>query len=211
MAVDPEGTAWWHWLLGAIGVVFATALAVAITAVTAGTGSLVFAVALGALKGAAMGLGIGAAAGATIGAIAGGIIAHINKTDFWTGVGEGALLGLGIGAFAGAIVGAIVGGISGYIKYQPTQITGFTKHGINNALSKNNHGVNEKAMLDAVKNPTKIFPQEFRTKFKFVGKNAVVVLNKVGKVVTTWARNKSGWRFAIGLWLSFDFLKKNNQ
>ena len=134
MGVDPEGTAWWEWLLGAVGVVFATAIAVAITATTAGVGSLVFAVAMGALKGAAIGLGIGAVAGATIGAIAGGIIAHINKTDFWTSVGEGALLGLGIGAFAGAIVGAIVGGICGALSY--TTPSGLKLKAIDSAINK---------------------------------------------------------------------------
>ena len=120
--------------------------------------------------------------------------------DFGTSIWEGVQAGFGIGAIAGAVIG----GAAGYIGYQPTQITGFTKHGINNAISKNGHGVNERALLDTIKNPNKIVPQAFRSKFKFVGKDAVVVLNKTGKVITTWAKHRTGWRFGIGLWLGYE-------
>ncbi len=96
--------------MAAVAVVAICAIAVAVTAVTGGAGSLGFAVAIGALKGAAIGFAVGAAVGVQVGAVVGGICAAVNGTDFWSGVGQGALLGLGIGAFAGAIVGAIVGG-----------------------------------------------------------------------------------------------------
>ena len=114
MRVDPNGNDWWHWLLGAVAVVAVCALAVVVTVCTYGTGTLAFAVALGALKGAAIGFGIGAAAGVTIGATAGAIYSMATGNDFWTSVGQGALWGLGIGAFAGAIIGAIAGGYGAY-------------------------------------------------------------------------------------------------
>lgn len=72
-------------------------------------------------------------------------------------------------------------------------IKGFTKHGINQAISKNGVGVSSKAMLDAVKNPIKVLDQADGT-IRYIGKNAVVILNKSGEVVTTWARNRTGRR-----------------
>ena len=47
--VDYNGNAWCHWLLGAVAVVALCAVAVGITALTGGTGTLAFAVALGAI------------------------------------------------------------------------------------------------------------------------------------------------------------------
>ena len=120
--VDPTGHAWWHWLIAAVAVVALCALAVGVTVLTGGAGSFAFAVALGALKGAAIGFGVGAVAGTVIGAVAGGIYAANTGTDFWTGVGQGALLGLGIGAFAGAVIGAVIGGISGGMKFNANQL-----------------------------------------------------------------------------------------
>ncbi len=54
-------------------------------------------------------------------------------------------------------------------------------------------GVSDTAMQDAVQNPTKVIPQANGT-YRYVGKDAVVVLNKEGHVVTTWARNRAGRR-----------------
>lgn len=103
----------------------------------------------------------------------------------------------------GAIVGAAIGGIVGYASYTPTQITGFTKHRLNQVISRNGHGVANKAILETMKNPTQIIKQTgkgfFRTTYKFVGKNAQIVLNKAGKVVTAIAKHKIGRR--IGAWI----------
>ena len=48
-------------------------------------------------------------------------------------------------------------------------------------------------ILDAVKNPIKVVAQS-GGRLKYVGKDATVVLNKAGKVITTWARNSAGTR-----------------
>ena len=43
------------------------------------------------------------------------------------------------------------------------------------------------------RNPVK-FENQAAGAVKYYGKNAVVILNKAGEVVTTWARNRLGWR-----------------
>jgi len=63
-------------------------------------------------------------------------------------------------------------------------ITGFTKHGINQAISR---GVRPAAILDAVVNPLEILPQPNGT-IRHVGRSAVVVLDPAGRVITVWGR-----------------------
>jgi hypothetical protein len=63
-------------------------------------------------------------------------------------------------------------------------ISGFTKHGINRAISR---AVSPAAILDAVTNPLRIIPQE-DGKVRYEGRGAVVVLNPAGAVVTVWGR-----------------------
>jgi hypothetical protein len=78
----------------------------------------------------------------------------------------------------------------------PSEMTGFTQHGLEQAMTRDGGlGVSDSAMEDAVQNPTKVVPQANGT-CQFVGKDATVVLNKDGQVVTTWARNRAGWRNA---------------
>lgn len=77
----------------------------------------------------------------------------------------------------------------------PDAITGYTRHGLNQAISRDGVGVAPSAILDAVKNRSNIVPQSNGT-FRFVGQNAVVVLNRAGKVVSTWATNGGGIRMA---------------
>lgn len=48
-------------------------------------------------------------------------------------------------------------------------------------------------MKDAVSNPLRIIPQK-EGKIKYVGKDASVVLNSDGKVVTAWANSTAGRR-----------------
>ncbi len=67
------------------------------------------------------------------------------------------------------------------------RLTGYTKHGINQAISRNGRGVSPKAILDAVRNPKTIVEQG-KGAMKYVGEKATVVLNKVGKVITTWGK-----------------------
>ncbi len=77
------------------------------------------------------------------------------------------------------------------------KITGYTKHGLNQAIGRDGGiGVATKAMLDTVKNPLKIVEQEgkYGKTLKYVGKNAVVILNEVGEIVTTYAKGSAGLR-----------------
>lgn len=76
----------------------------------------------------------------------------------------------------------------------PSEITGYTNHGLEQALTRDGGvGVSESAMEDAVANPIDVVRQENGT-FKFIGNDAVVVLNSDGRVVTTYATNSAGWR-----------------
>ena len=63
-----------------------------------------------------------------------------------------------------------------------SDITGFTRHGINRAIER---GISPGAILDAVNNPIKIQPQSNGT-IRYIGGSAVVVLNADGQVVTLW-------------------------
>ena len=65
-----------------------------------------------------------------------------------------------------------------------SDITGFTRHGINRAISR---GVSPSAILNAVVSPLQIIPQANGTT-RYVGSGAVVVLNPAGRVVTVWGR-----------------------
>ncbi|MDQ7008638.1 MAG: RHS repeat-associated core domain-containing protein, partial [Acidobacteriota bacterium] len=74
------------------------------------------------------------------------------------------------------------------------RITGHTKHGLNQAISRDGgRGVSPRAMLDAAKNPVETVGQS-GGRTKYVGKDATVVTNKDGKVITTHANNRNGVR-----------------
>ncbi len=73
-------------------------------------------------------------------------------------------------------------------------IAGYTRHGLNQAISRDGHGVSVRAIYDAVHKPQKIVAQS-GGRAKYVGNNAVVVLNQNRKVITTLARNRRGWRY----------------
>jgi RHS repeat-associated protein len=72
-------------------------------------------------------------------------------------------------------------------------ISGFTKHGIDSAISHDGVGVSTRAILNTLKNPLKVVPQS-GGRVKVVGKEAIVILNRAGKVITTWARSTAGTR-----------------
>ncbi|WP_051386370.1 putative T7SS-secreted protein [Actinokineospora inagensis] len=79
----------------------------------------------------------------------------------------------------------------------PKEITGRTEHGEQQIQSRDGHGVNDEAVVDAVANPTKpprYIPDKYGGTYRYVGQNATVNLNKAGQVVTAWARNSAGWR-----------------
>lgn len=93
---------------------------------------------------------------------------------------------------AGSLAMAVVGGPK---KRAVAGITGYTGEGLNRAIFRDGHGVSPAAMLDAVKTPLSSVRDVARATTKYVGQNASVVLNDAGGVVTTWARNSSGWRY----------------
>jgi hypothetical protein len=76
----------------------------------------------------------------------------------------------------------------------PTEISGYTNHGFDQVMGRDGGlGVSDSAMEGAVQSPMKVVQQSNST-FKFIGKNATVVLNRSGKLVTAWANNSSGLR-----------------
>ena len=77
----------------------------------------------------------------------------------------------------------------------PGQISGYTRHGINQAISRDGVGVSPRAILDAFKNPLSIEGQA-GGRFVLSGQEATVVVNSQGQVITTWANVASGVRGA---------------
>ncbi len=78
----------------------------------------------------------------------------------------------------------------------PSEITGMTRHGAERAEGRDGGvGVSDEAMADAVANPTEppIY-QADKNAYRYRGRDAEVVLNEQGRVVTTWAKSSRGWR-----------------
>ncbi len=75
----------------------------------------------------------------------------------------------------------------------PSEISGYTIHGLDQAISRDGAGVAVRAIGDAVQNPLSVFGSPNGT-FGFVGQNATVILNANGEVVTTWANGAAGLR-----------------
>ena len=70
------------------------------------------------------------------------------------------------------------------------RITGYTKHGLNQAIAREGVGVKPSAILDTVRNPTKVISQS-DGRIKYVGRQAVVVVNSDEKVITTYAKSSA--------------------
>jgi hypothetical protein len=77
-----------------------------------------------------------------------------------------------IAAFSAANNGSVVGSI----------LTGFTRHGLNRIIS---YAIPPAVVKDTLLNPISIVPQ-IDGKLKYVGRDAVIVLNKMGQVITAW-------------------------
>jgi hypothetical protein len=105
-------------------------------------------------------------------------------------VGKEAVIQVGIAAATDGAGEVVEAGEAG-----AAAIRGFTKHGINQAISREGVGVAEGPMMDAVRNPTKLI-QQADGAVKYVGKDATVILNKAGKVISTWARNAASFRIS---------------
>ena len=72
------------------------------------------------------------------------------------------------------------------------KITGYTKHGLEQAIGRNGIGVAPNAILDAVRNPKKTVSKIDdlgRHSTQYRGVKATVVLNPAGKIVSCWAKS----------------------
>ncbi|MGD0881687.1 MAG: hypothetical protein ABSB09_08990 [Acidimicrobiales bacterium] len=120
-----------------------------------------------------------------------------NGCSGWTEAEYGAEGVLGVAGtelFGLGGAGAVGGLFGGAADEGADSITGFTQHGLEQALGRDGGvGVSDSAMADAVTNPEEVIPQSDGA-VKYVGKNAVVVLNSDGKVITTWATGSAGTR-----------------
>lgn len=117
-----------------------------------------------------------------------GMVALANPVTTTTIASEvGAAAGVTGTAGAAAVAGKEAVAVAG-------KVTGYTKHGLNQAISRDGgRGVSPKAILSAVKSPTKVTEQA-GGKAMYTGKDAKVVLNSEGKVVTTIPRNSEALR-----------------
>jgi hypothetical protein len=103
------------------------------------------------------------------------------------------------------VLGAIIPGVSGgtikkLIKggdnvvdtvKKTEKVTGHTKHGLNQSISRNGgKGVSVKAKSNAINKPKSVTAQANGTT-KYKGKNATVIVNKDKKIVTTFGSSRS--------------------
>ncbi|HEY2087027.1 MAG TPA: hypothetical protein VGH54_13535 [Mycobacterium sp.] len=80
----------------------------------------------------------------------------------------------------------------------PQRINGYTGHGQEQIEGRDGHGVSDSALQDAVEHP--LSPPSYQINeqgkgsYLYQGKDATVVLNKDGEVITAWPNNHHGWR-----------------
>ncbi len=85
----------------------------------------------------------------------------------------------------------------------PRKVTGLSDEALEQILNRTygssaGRGVTTKAIIDALRNPKTVVrkvDELGRVSFQFRGKDATVVLNTAGEVVTTWAKGTRGMRF----------------
>ncbi|MEG3886298.1 hypothetical protein QT971_19105 [Microcoleus sp. herbarium19] len=78
-----------------------------------------------------------------------------------------------------------------------TRIRGLTNHGRDQIHNRNGgRGVSSAAILDAVRNGqvTRTRDKKGRPQITYQGKNAVVNVNRDGRLITAWPKNKNGQR-----------------
>lgn len=73
------------------------------------------------------------------------------------------------------------------------RITGYTRHGLEQAIQREGVGVHPRAILDTVRKPKRVVYQP-GDRVQYVGEDAVVILNRAGKIITTWATHRAGYR-----------------
>jgi hypothetical protein len=78
----------------------------------------------------------------------------------------------------------------------PENLVGYTRHGVDRALFRDNVGVSPQSILDTWNNPIKVkFKVDNSGKsFKIYGKDSTIVVNPQGEVVSCWAKGKEGHR-----------------
>ena len=67
-------------------------------------------------------------------------------------------------------------------------LTGLTRHGVNQTISRNGVGVSNQAILNTMRNPTKAYSQISNQTTRYIGPQSTVVLNQNGRIVTTWGQ-----------------------
>ncbi|MEZ5079631.1 MAG: RHS repeat-associated core domain-containing protein [Thermoleophilia bacterium] len=77
------------------------------------------------------------------------------------------------------------------------KITGYTRHGLNQAISRDGHGVHPGTILDVVRNPTTVVTRNSQRGATTIYQNANgrVVLNEKGCVITCIGFNRGTWRY----------------
>ena len=73
------------------------------------------------------------------------------------------------------------------------KITGYTRHGLNQAISRESVGVSSRAILEAVRNPQRVVRRSGGIT-EYVGDTARVRLNEAGQVVTVIPTRRGGFR-----------------
>ncbi|MEO6572833.1 MAG: RHS repeat-associated core domain-containing protein, partial [Polyangiaceae bacterium] len=122
--------------------------------------------------------------------------------------GAGMLAGLGLGAVAAAAdVGALTADETATAAWAAERgvaseavcggkLTGYTRHGLNQVISRDGHGVATAAIRDAINNPVAFQTQADGT-LRIIGETADVALNEAGEVTTAWAKTSSAWRYSM--------------
>jgi RHS repeat-associated protein len=124
-----------------------------------------------------------------------------DKAQAWTGV---AITLIAAKAGAGVKAGEPAESAAASTPGTPSiKITGYTKHGLNQAIGRNGgRGVNSAAMLDAIRNPKNVTTQA-NGLTKVVGRKANVIMNGAGKVVTVTGKARGPQ-----LWLEPNLAKR---
>jgi len=118
-------------------------------------------------------------------------------------------LGTNLAALGADVAGAFIPGATGLgagvrgvraakgVAKVGGKITGYTRHGLNQAIGREGVGVAPRAILDAVKNPQRVI-QKTRGITEYVGEAARVRLNEAGKVVTVIPTSRQRFRGFAG-------------
>jgi RHS repeat-associated protein len=74
------------------------------------------------------------------------------------------------------------------------RVQGFDDHALNRILgSRDGHGVSDRALLNAIRNPLEVVKQKNR--LKIIGKHATFAIDREGIIRTAWATTRRGWRY----------------